>query len=679
MAVRSERGAGRRRVARGRALALELLARPAALATALYGCAAVAATAPAVSRFGSAFIAGGGPGFGEPAAGDHLQAVYRFWLVGHQLGQAAPPWRDPYSFQPLVEPQLVLAGWPFGLPFWPLEAVFGPIVAWNTLLLACVVGAGLATYAWLRAVGLQPFAAFAGGLVFAVAPYRLAQSGVGHLLGWMAVLIPLALWAFERARRAGPGRVRHGFGALAALALVSIPASGQVHLALGVFPLVLLYGAIRRGREPFLWLLGGAVAGAGIAVALQQTVIESSVLGRGGRTLDQVEMFQADWVGFLDRFGLRGVEQDVYLGWLVPLVALAGLVLLWRRSRWLAVLAAVAVLVPVLLAVGTNLPVYEPIWRNFPPLRYPRVPQRFLPIAELALAGLVALAVGWGLTRLRASWRTAVGCLAVALVVGDLLVFPLRATPADPGNTAYGALAESPAGRTLELPIFEPGIHFGSIYDAYAFQAQRERPSGYSTLAPDPPYNFFWAYNRLNCGAWLPGDEARLRGLGVRYLLFHRGAYEQSLRPSAWFAWQELQRRGYRATVQGGSVWLYPFVRAPGEPRQAPPVPEPRRDEPILCEGWKNFRMKQRDAAMLVHGPARLELDLRSPGPTPATVWVDGERPQRFRVNGTETLVLALEEAGWHVLLFRIPELFDTRPARGLELVHLSSRGLTPP
>ena len=66
-------------------------------------------------------------GAGEPPAGDHLQSVYRFWLVGHQLEHGEAPWKDPYSFQPIVEPQTVLGGWPFGFGFWPLEAAFGPV------------------------------------------------------------------------------------------------------------------------------------------------------------------------------------------------------------------------------------------------------------------------------------------------------------------------------------------------------------------------------------------------------------------------------------------------------------------------------------------------------------------------------------------------------------------------
>jgi hypothetical protein len=629
----------------------------------------VLATAPAVGRLGSAYIAGGGPGFGEPTAGDHLQAVYRFWLVGHQLEHGGAPWRDPYSFQPLVEPQVVLAGWPFGLPFWPLDALFGPIVAWNLLLLGSIVLAGVATYAWLRAAGLKALPASLGGLVFAIAPYRLTQSGVGHLLGWLAVLLPVVLLAIERARTAESARARHAWGAVAALALVSLPLSGQVHLALGALPLALLYAAIRSRRETLLWVLGGIAVGAAIAIVLQQTAIEASVLGGGGRTLDQVEMFQADWPGFVDRFGLRGAEQEVYLGWLVPLVALAGLVLLWRRNRLLAALAAVALLVPVLLAVGTNLPIYEPLWRYVPPLRYPRVPQRLLPIADLVLAGLVALAAAWLLDRVRSGWRLAVGALAVLLVLGDLLVFPFRASAADPDNAAYRAVAAGTSGRTLELPIFEPGIHFGSIYDAYQPQSLRERPSGYSTLAPDPPYTFFWAYNRLNCGAWLPGDEERLRDLGVRTLLFHRGAYAQSLRPNAWFAWQELQRRGYRATVRGDSVWLFPFARR-GGPVQEPPVHEPPRDEPVLCEGWKDLKMKQRDAALWAYGPAQLELELGAYAPTVATVWIDGRRSKASRIERRETLELELDP-GWHVLLFRVPALFDTSPARGLELLRI--------
>ena len=58
---------------------------------------------------------------------------------------------------------------------------------------------------WLRELELSPLAAAAGGLAFEIAPYRLAQSR-GHLLGPISLLLPLALWAFERARRSDDRR-----------------------------------------------------------------------------------------------------------------------------------------------------------------------------------------------------------------------------------------------------------------------------------------------------------------------------------------------------------------------------------------------------------------------------------------------------------------------------------------
>ena len=106
----------------------------------LYTGAVLAAIGPPLGAFGSEFISTGLPGYGEAASGDHLQAAYRFWLVGHQLLGGHAPWVDPYSFQPLVDPQVVFGGWPFGLVFWPLDALFGPVLAWNLLLVLVAVG-----------------------------------------------------------------------------------------------------------------------------------------------------------------------------------------------------------------------------------------------------------------------------------------------------------------------------------------------------------------------------------------------------------------------------------------------------------------------------------------------------------------------------------------------------------
>src|SRR5205823_2408678 len=175
MALRQLGGAGPRRAARGRAGFV-------ALACALYLGAGIATTWPAVRHADSSFLAGGAPSHGEAAPGDHLQTAYHLWLVGHQLEHGRAPWLDPYSFRPESSPVPNLQGWPFGLVFWPLSALFGLVRGWNALVLLGYVAAGGCTCLWLRELGLPRAAALAGGLAFAIAPYRAAQSA-GHLPG----------------------------------------------------------------------------------------------------------------------------------------------------------------------------------------------------------------------------------------------------------------------------------------------------------------------------------------------------------------------------------------------------------------------------------------------------------------------------------------------------------------
>jgi hypothetical protein len=604
-------------------------------------------------------------GHGEPGAGDHQQTLYRLWLVGHQLERGAAPWIDPYSFQPVVEPQTVLGGWPFGPVFWPLEAMFGPVLAWNLLLLGTVVAAGLFTYAWLATLDVQPWAAIVGGLAFAIAPYRLEQSG-GHLLGWIAFLLPLALLAVERSRAAPTRRGRDSWGSLAALALVSIPLSGQLHLALGVVPLVLAYAAVRYRPGTAAWCLAGALAAVGVGALVRFTLIAGSVEA-GGRSLAEVEEFQAEWSDLLSRGQLGGSEDFVFLGWLTPALAIAGLVLLLRRRRSLALLLGLAALVPVVLALGTNTPIYSPLWHALPPLRYPRVPARLLPVADLALAALAAVAVAWLVAR--AGRRGAVALAALFLAVAlDLAVLPLGRSSADPGNAAYGALADSSHGRRLELPIFEPGVHYGSVYDYYELQARRERPNGYSTLAPEKAFSFADRYDRLSCGVWLPGDRERLEALGVVHVLHHRGLYEQARVPGAWFAWRGLEEAGYRAAGRGGAVTL--FLPGPGA-RTPAPMQEPPRDRPVFCEGWRGRTMSELQAPLWVYGAGRLTLGFAAPGRTSARVRVDDGPVRRFAVAGRGGATFSLDRPGWHSVVVNLPRLFPGNPPRGLRLVEL--------
>jgi hypothetical protein len=470
-------------------------------------------------------MAEGLPGHGEAAPGDHLQATYQLWLLGHQLERGAAPWLDPYSFQPVVEPRANFAGWPFGLPFWPLERLFGAVGGWNAFVLLSYAAAGLLAFLWLESLGLPRLPALAGGLVFALAPYRAAQTSIGHLLAPVSMLLPLALWAIERR-----------WAWIATAALASIPLSGQVHLALGAIPFVLAYAYV-RGQTRLGSVAAATAAAAGLLVYAAS--IRGSA-GVGGRSFAQVERYSAELADFVSRDVRHGIESFVFLGWLVPLLALAGLVALARERPRLALLTGSGTVIPALLALGGNLPLYESLWRHLPGLRETRVPERFLPIACLCLAALVA----FGVARLPcAAVAAALALLVVDLRAGVELFHP---TAADEGNRAY---ASRPADvPLLELPVFLPDRQEASAYQYYATQGPGPRFSGYSTVAPPRADAALRSLDPFECGGRLPDyPEA---------VAVHRGLYAGRARCLGRLL-DALHRRGYVETARDGEVTLY--------------------------------------------------------------------------------------------------------------------------
>ncbi len=427
------------------------------------------ATAPAVFRTDH-FLGYGAPRDGRVTPGDHLQTAHNLWLPGHQLARGAAPWLDPYSFQPEVEPRVNFAGWPFAAVYGPLQALFGTVAGWNLFVLLTYVGAGGFAALWLRALGLPLGAALVGGLAFALAPYRVAQS-TGHLLGPISMLLPLALYGVER-RQAW----------LAAAALASIPLSGQVHLALGAIPFVLAYALARRRPS-----LGAVAAGGGVGAGV--IVWALSLRDASERPFSEVERYSASLGDFVSRDPDQ-FERFIYLGWLLPVLALAGLGCLCFRntisfSRGLAVVLGLGGLVPCLLALGSNLPGYGLLWRHTP-FHATRVPERLLPIACLCLAALAAAAIACvSETQARSRLVTVV---AVVLIAADLWVPLYDPLNADEGNAVYGRVAALAPGRLLEVPVLPPDSYAGSVYLYYAMQAPRERPLGYSTAAPQEAF-----------------------------------------------------------------------------------------------------------------------------------------------------------------------------------------------
>jgi hypothetical protein len=621
----------------------------------LYAAAAISATWPAVLHARSDFLSGGAPGHGEAAPGDHLQTLYHWWLVGHQLEHGHAPWVDPYSFRPEASPQPNYPGWPFGFLYWPLSAVFGAVVGWNLVQLILYVLAGVVACAWLRELGLPRAPALAGGLVFALAPYRVQQS-VGHLLGPISILLPLSLWAYERARRGSAVWL-----VLSAAALASIPLSGQVHLALGAIPFFVAYVFVRRPSNTVLFGgIGACVAAAvGAGVLVQQTVIAGSTQA-SGRSLKEVSLFSARFGDFFARnVDHARSEQFVYLGWATPLLALAGLVLLMRARRFaFAAVLGFGVLIPVVLALGTHLPTYAVLWHALPPFRFPRVPERLLPIACLCIGALVAFSL--------ARVSTVVVALVLALIFVDLHARVYgKSAPGDPLRLADAS------GRVLELPVFDPSVHYGSVYLWYDTVAVRQRPGGYSTTAPVAAKTLMRRLERLNCGDWSDNTDALLRRLGITTIELHEGLYvrNSAVPDRSSFALRGLVTHGWNVQRRDGPVWI--FVRGKSQPEFTPPA----KRGPVFCEGWygntgSGWPMSETHAPFWIYGSGRVRLTF-APSGLSRTFTVDG--------HSQASATLRLGKQGWHVITVDVPHLVDKVGLRLIGVTTSPSRGSRSP
>ena len=196
MAVRDGRGAGLRRAALGRPGLV-------ALVVALYLAAGLVATCAGALALGHALPrARRRPATARRRRATTCRPSYHLWLVGHQLAhgaRAVASTRTPSGRR--AAPRSNFGGWPFGLAYWPLDALLRRTCGgWNLFAAALLPRGGRAS----PSSGCARSRSGRGGgarrrarLRARAVPRR--RRARGHLLGPISVLLPLALWASSAA------------------------------------------------------------------------------------------------------------------------------------------------------------------------------------------------------------------------------------------------------------------------------------------------------------------------------------------------------------------------------------------------------------------------------------------------------------------------------------------------
>jgi hypothetical protein len=334
--------------------------------------------------------------------GDNLYYVRSIWWWKHALFDLRiSPFFDPTAYYPVGQQtgrsELTAANTVLALP---LTLTFGPIVAYNSLLIFSFVATGFFTYLWIERLTGRRSAGLLAGTVAAFLPFRFAHLP-GHLPQVATQWVPLALYSFELFLERQTLRRAALLGL--AVALVTLGCWYYAYALALMLPIyVLLRARAERGvwRRPAWWR--GVLAAAAVALMVVAPFLLQMFrlydAGQLHRSLGEMDEWSLNPYEFFvpnprhpvwgdpslnDALPMRRrahwVEHGVALGMVAVLSALVGVVS-GRPRRSVAALSGVW-LASYLVALGPTLHYHDRQVRVDVP-------------APLAAAAAKALAVG---------------------------------------------------------------------------------------------------------------------------------------------------------------------------------------------------------------------------------------------------------------------------------------------
>jgi hypothetical protein len=422
------------------------------------------------------------------------------------------------------------------------------VLLYNVARLLTFVLSALSAYLLARGLGAAEGPSLLAGAAFAFSPVRVDQ--IAHLSTLGTQWLPLVVLFAVRFFRDGRARDALAAGALFALEAYACGYHGVIGLL--VLPLSFLPLLWRRWSRLPLAVAGTAVAAAAL---LPLYLLHRAALAPLGyvRGPEETATFSAALESFLATSSWNHVwgeltapfrttySNNLFPGLALPLLALAGGVLLWRSGRrpsreaWALVVMALATVAvalgPEVRFLGHDLfPGPFALARELPLFRMIRVPSRagvflVLPLAMLAAKALTA----W---RPRPFIMGAMAVLAILETVIAPIPMPGWAQVVDtrrPPPPVYAWLAAQPGAVVVaELPmldirgIFEHPAHHESIYLVQSTRGHwKTLANGYAGIEPTP-------YVALrNAVRTFPSAIAldALRAHQVRYVILHRGGY----------------------------------------------------------------------------------------------------------------------------------------------------------
>jgi hypothetical protein len=474
----------------------------------------------------------------------HGRSVFDNTLEGVPLGSQW--WQIPYLVLPLIV-------------FTPLTILFGPVAAYNLLIVSSFPLTAWSVYLLARRLAFTAWPSAFAGLAIAFAPYHV-EKAQGHGNETHLEFIALTLYFLVRWRQ--ERRLAHAAlaGAMAGLQLwmdyyftLILAFAIVVFFVVDVLVPERALSALGRLRQTALGLL---TMGAVSLLFLPFAVLAfhrpgqgslSAELGNVSRDIKELQIYSARPWEFVEPWhanplvpsfirtwenqhlhGSNWTESALFLGYVVIALAVVGLFV--NRNRFVVPLCAGLIVVgglmaapPMLKAAGVTL--HLPSFYLYQIVTYFRVYARF---AVLVMLGFALLAAA-GYTALQVRWDAARRPLLLFIPFVLLAIEfnnqpPAHVTQIFPAPAEYTWLAGQPQGVLMEYPAesgdpatLEVQVRQYELYQMVHLHPTflNESPGGGAAADAARQLEPYYA----------PGVADRLKRYGVRYVFVHRADY----------------------------------------------------------------------------------------------------------------------------------------------------------
>lgn len=482
--------------------------------------------------------------------GDHHEQFYRYSLVYENLTRGRMPYYTGYQY--------ASTDFTEGLIFFPFTAivglmsfVFGPILAFNLLLLFSYVFVGLAGYYMVKQITKSTAAGIVSGVFLATVPFRTSFLYGQMVFGVDAVMLPLLIYAIERAKETG--RSRYFF--MAGLTMfLTITANFQLFywamLLLSPYFLYVFVCYFRKSDsgvigklKPMAWVLPGLLGG--ILYGMYVFFLMKGGALQGGQNFAETLFYTPEPHRLFIKF--NGNEKNVYLG-LTALLVLPWLFLPLLRCRNAEARTPYIPLFLALFIIGMwlvfgpifdlaiKIPIYQWLFEHVLGFNGTRTPGRIMAVVVVFYAILLGFFVSTLASRLKARFsNTAVTVMAVgmsALIVHDFNYINPGVNTFEKENKAYRAIAGTQA-KVVTLPFQLVSAHyFNSTFLTYALKYDIRLLTGHSSFYPKIVDEQVETMFSLNDG-WI--DHLQWQWLidnGYEYVIAHATEFQPNVSPS---------------------------------------------------------------------------------------------------------------------------------------------------